>query len=386
MKSFMITLLPAILHAELNSYPLKLDNGLALTPQMGWNSWNHYACGITEAIMKSTMDSLVSTGLAKAGYIYANVDDCWASSRLANGTVVADPKTFPDGMASLADYAHSKNMKFGLYSDAGTKTCAGRPGSLGYETVDANTYAAWGVDYLKYDNCNSGSTPMQDRYNAMRDALNKTGRPIFFSMCSWGGGNVDFWGNNTGNSWRTTGDISDHWNSMIGNWDHNGPASSASPGGWNDPDMLEVGNGGMSTTEYITHFSLWCIGKAPLLIGCDITKMSSDTKMILMNDEAIAVNQDKTGLQASMKSNTNSNNYQVYSTPLENKAIAVLFLNRLTTSGSIGVTWQQLGLNSAQKYVVRDLWQHKDVATVSGSYNATVAGHGVVFLKLTPSN
>eukprot|EP01084_Bolivina_argentea_P286209 490954_1 len=268
MKTALVALLlPTVIFAELDSYPLKLDNGLGLTPQMGWNSWNHYACNINQDVMMSTMKTLVSSGLKDAGYIYANIDDCWAGSRMANGSVVPDTKTFSNGIAPLTQYAHSVGLKFGLYSDAGTKTCAGRPGSLGYETDDANTYASWGVDYLKYDNCNSGSTPMQQRYNTMRDALNATGRQIFFSMCSWGGDNVDYWGNNTGNSWRTTGDISDKWSSMLSNWDHNGPASSASPGGWNDPDMLEVGNGGMSTTEYMTHFSLWCIGKAPLLIG-----------------------------------------------------------------------------------------------------------------------
>lgn len=384
MKLITAAVLPAALYAELASYPLKLDNGLGLTPQMGWNSWNHYACNINQDIMKSTMDSLVSTGLAKAGYIYANVDDCWAASRMDNGSVVSDPKTFPDGMAALADYAHSKNLKFGLYSDAGTKTCAGRPGSLGYETDDANSYASWNVDYLKYDNCNSGSTPMTDRYAAMRDALNNTGRPIFFSMCSWGAGDVDSWGNNTGNSWRTTGDIRDSWDSMIGNWDHNGPAASAGPGGWNDPDMLEVGNGGMSTTEYMTHFSLWCVGKAPLLIGCDITKMSDDTKTILMNEEAIAVNQDKLGVQATRK--MQNGQYEAYSGPLEGDAVALVLLNRDNKSASIGVSWDQLGLNTAQKYTVRDLWAHKDIGVMTGSYNATVESHGVSFVKMTPTN
>eukprot|EP00483_Globobulimina_turgida_P008660 UN08678 len=205
-------------------------------------------------------------------------------------------------------------------------------------------------------------------------------------MCSWGGDNVDYWGNNTGNSWRTTGDIGDNWGSMLSNWDHNGPSASASPGGWNDPDMLEVGNGGMTTTEYITHFSLWCIGKAPLLIGCDITKMSADTQMILMNEEAIAINQDKYGIQATRKTNTNGGNYQVYSTPLSNNQVAVLFLNRASSSGTIEVTWQELGLQSTQTYVIRDLWKKQNVATRAGNYSTSVASHGVAFLKFTPSN
>merc|ERR1712130_303820 len=189
-----------------------------------------------------------------------------------------------------------------------------------------------------------------------------------------------------GNSWRTTGDISDRWNSMLSNWDRNGPAASASPGGWNDPDMLEVGNGGMTTTEYKTHFSLWCIGKAPLLIGCDITKMSEDTKEILMNSEAIAVNQDKMGVQCTEKMNTNNGQHNAYSAPLEDNAVAVVLLNRMNMSADIEVSWEQLGLDSNQKYVIRDLWAHKDIATQSGSYKATVDGHGVAFVKMTPSN
>eukprot|EP01083_Nonionella_stella_P136015 413728_1 len=385
MHAILTLYLPYVLHAELKSYPLKLNNGLALTPQMGWNSWNHYACGITEDIMKSTMDALVSTGLAKAGYIYANVDDCWAGNRNTEGNVVPDTKSFPNGMASLADYAHSQGLRFGLYSDAGRLTCAGRPGSLGYETNDAQSYASWKVDYLKYDNCYSTTEPMQDRYHAMRDALNSTGRPIFFSMCSWGGDEVDYWGNTTGNSWRTTGDIRDSWTSMLSNWDHNGPAASAGPGGWNDPDMLEVGNGGMSTTEYITHFSLWCIGKAPLLIGCDITSMTNDTKMILMNEEAIAVNQDKLGVQCTEKWTGNDGEYNVYSAPLINDEVAVVLLNRMETSGNISVSWQQLGLEPTQKYVVRDLWKHKNVGTMDKGYGTTVEGHGAVFVKLSPT-
>ena len=198
----------------------------------------------------------------------------------------------------MADYAHEKGLLFGLYSDAGEKTCAERPGSLGYEKEDAETYAEWGIDYLKYDNCFNTGKPSRERYPAMKDALNKTNHPIFYSICQWGEENIPTWGKEVGNSWRTTGDISDNWNSMLKIIDYNDQwYKYAGPGGWNDPDMLEVGNGGMTLTEYKTHFGLWAISKAPLLIGCDITKMTDNIKNILTNSEIIAINQDKLGEQ-----------------------------------------------------------------------------------------
>jgi alpha-galactosidase len=279
---------------------LALDNGLGLTPQMGWNSWNHFGCNINENLIKQTADTFISSGLSSHGYIYINLDDCWeAPQRDSNGNLYGNPSTFPNGMKSLGDYIHSKGLKYGIYSDAGYNTCAGRPASLGHETADANSYASWGVDYLKYDNCNTDGSPPEKRYPVMRDALNATGRPIFFSMCEWGVDNPATWAGDVGNSWRTTGDISDSWSSMIGKFDQNAPLYSyAHPGAWNDPDMLEVGNGGMTTDEYTTHFSLWAAMKSPLLIGCDVNNMSNATKTILTNDEVIAINQDKLGKQA----------------------------------------------------------------------------------------
>jgi len=277
---------------------LALDNGLGRTPQMGWNSWNKFACNINEQLIKDTIDSLVDNGFVDAGYNYINLDDCWQIDRDANNVIIADPNAFPSGIKALADYAHSKGMKFGLYSDAGTGTCQGRPGSLGYEDIDARTYAEWGVDYLKYDNCNSGSTKPEERYPIMRDALNKSGRSIFYSMCEWGVDDPAKWAKTVGNSWRTTGDIGDSWNSMIGIIDKNNEwADYAGPGGWNDPDMLEVGNGGMTYDEYRTHFSLWALSKAPLLIGCDVTNKDPKTFEILLNKEVIAIDQDKLGVQ-----------------------------------------------------------------------------------------
>ena len=275
-----------------------VDNGLGITPQMGWNTWNKFQCNISEQLIRDSIDALNKSGLIEVGYKYINLDDCWQSSRDENGKIVPDPNAFKNGIKPLADYAHSKGLLFGLYSDAGIKTCAGRPGSLGYEEKDAQTYAEWGVDYLKYDNCFNNDIKSIDRYPKMSEALNKTGRPIFYSICQWGEDEVATWAKKYGNSWRTTGDISDNWNSMLRIIDLNDKWHNYSgPGGWNDPDMLEVGNGGMNWTEYKTHFSLWAISKAPLIIGCDITKMDNKTKEILSNTEVIAVNQDKLGIQ-----------------------------------------------------------------------------------------
>eukprot|EP01111_Echinosteliopsis_oligospora_P002805 TRINITY_DN1438_c0_g1_i1.p1 TRINITY_DN1438_c0_g1~~TRINITY_DN1438_c0_g1_i1.p1 ORF type:complete len:510 (+),score=182.54 TRINITY_DN1438_c0_g1_i1:69-1598(+) len=294
MKSKILILVVALVASSVNG----LDNGLASKPQMAWNSWNHFACNINETLIQATAKAIASGPLAKAGYNYVNMDDCWAKSRDSNGNIQADPDAFPSGVKALADYVHSLGLKFGLYSDAGTNTCAGRPGSLGYEKNDANTYASWGVDYLKYDNCNNNNIKPEQRYPPMRDALNATGRPILFSMCEWGVDNPGEWAPKIGNSWRTTNDINDSWDSMTWNLDlSNEWASYAGPGGWNDPDMLEVGNGGMTYDEYKAHFSLWALSKSPLIIGCDVTSMSNETIEILTNEEVIAINQDDLGVQ-----------------------------------------------------------------------------------------
>jgi len=284
--SFLITLITS------------LDNGLGLTPQMGWNTWNKFKCKINETLILNSIDALNASRLLKLGYNYMNLDDCWQIKRDENKTIVPD-KTFPNGIKPLADYAHSKGMYFGLYSDAGNYTCQLRPGGYGYEEIDAKTYAEWGVDYLKYDNCWNGGISSKIRYPRMRDALLKQERPIFYSICQWGEEDIPTWGKDVGNSWRTTDDISDTWSSMIKIIDKNDKwYMYGGPGGWNDPDMLEVGNGGMTTTEYRTHFSLWAISKAPLIIGCDIINMSDETFEILSNEEVIAVNQDELGEQA----------------------------------------------------------------------------------------
>lgn len=361
-----------------------LDNGLGLTPQMGWNSWNHFHCNVNDGLIRDTAKAMVDTGLHNHGYEYVNIDDCWAKSRASDGTIQPDPNAFPD-MKKLADYVHSLGLKFGLYSDAGTKTCAGRPASLGYETNDANTYAQWGVDYLKYDNCNNGGSKPEVRYPVMRDALNKTGRHIFFSMCEWGQDNPATWAPKVGNSWRTTGDIGDNWKSMISRADQNaGLWSYAGPGAWNDPDMLEVGNGGMTTDEYKTHFSLWCIMKAPLLIGCDLTKISDDALNILTNDCVIGVNQDPLGIQGNRTKQDGTS--EVWQVPLKNGTRVALAVNRGDSATDITIQWTDIGFPSSASANVFDLWDgSKMIGKFTGSVTAkAIPTHGVAMYRVEP--
>ncbi|KAH7689998.1 Glycoside hydrolase family 27 protein [Dioscorea alata] len=341
-----------------------IDNGLAKTPQMGWNSWNHFRCGITEQLIKET-------------------DDCWGESdRDSEGNLVAKRSTFPSGIKSLADYVHGKGLKLGIYSDAGSQTCSKTmPGSLDHEEQDANTFASWGVDYLKYDNCNNPGTSPKERYNTMSKALLNSGRSIFFSLCEWGQENPATWASGVGNSWRTTGDIEDNWESMLSKADENDQwASYAGPGGWNDPDMLEVGNGGMTTEEYRAHFSLWALAKAPLLIGCDVRSMSSETKDILGNSEVIAVNQDGLGVQGrKVKSN---NGLEVWAGALSGGRVAVVLLNRSGSQASITANWSDIGLQSSQAEV-RDLWKHS-TSKAKGQITSTVDSHACKMYVLTP--
>ena len=351
---------------------------------MGWNSWNHFHCNINQTVVMETADAFISSGLNKFGYMYVNIDDCWARSRDSKGVVQPDPDNFTD-FQGMIDHVHSKGLKFGLYSDAGTKTCAGRPGSLGHETTDANTYAMWKVDYLKYDNCNNNGISPETRYSTMRDALNATGRPLFYSLCDGGQDNPAEWGPKVGNSWRTTHDIRDDWDSMIERADLNNDwYKYAGPGGWNDPDMLEVGNGGMSTTEDETHFSLWCLMKAPLLIGCDVRMMSNNTFRILTNSEVIAINQDKLGVQGNKV--TSDGTKEVWAGPLSDGSFAVLLLNRGNETTAITANWKDFGLDPSKEASVRDLWAHKDLPVAKGSVTANVDKHGVVMFRITPTH
>jgi len=357
-----------------------LDNGLARTPAMGWNSWNKFGCSINETLIKEVADAMVSTGLAAAGYEYVNLDDCWQVSRdKTTGEIQADPQAFPSGIQALADYVHNKSLKFGLYSDAGLYTCQKRPGGLYHEDIDAQTYAKWGVDYLKYDNCYNAGLPPKWRYPRMRDALNKTGRPIYYSLCEWGQDDPWEWAADIGNSWRTTGDISDKWDSFIDILEKQVPiASAGAPGGWNDPDMLEVGNGGMTTNEYEAHFALWAFLKAPLIVGCDIRSMSNDTLRILTNKEIIAVNQDSLGKPATRLFYQGSQ--EIWGSPVADGFAAVLF-NQGASAANITAPFKLFNITGSAK--IRDLQAHQDLGTFQNSFTTQVQPHSVVVIKLT---
>ncbi len=371
---------------------LGTPNGLALVPPMGWNSWNKFACNVNEKLIRAAADSLVSSGMKEAGYTYIVVDDCWQGVRDAAGNIQPDAKKFPSGMKALADYVHAKGLKFGIYSDAGTKTCAGFPGSRGHEFQDAAQYAAWGADYLKYDWCDTGTQDAPSSYLTMSQALQATGRPIVFSLCEWGGTKPWLWAKNIGNLWRTTGDIADIWDGVHPNGYSIGVlrivdmqadlAPYAGPGHWNDPDMLEVGNGGMTDSEYRAHFSLWAIMAAPLIAGNDLATMSQATKAILMNRDVIAVDQDPLGVAGTRI--VKDGDAEVWARPLKGGARAVVLLNRGVSPRQIEVTWEQLHYPMGLMAKVRDLWLHKDLTPATGRASAVVAGHAVVMLTIRP--
>jgi alpha-galactosidase len=356
---------------------------------MGFNNWNSTNCraDFNETMIKGIADIFVSRGLKDVGFQYVNIDDCWAlPSRNAQGNLVADPARFPSGMKALGDYIHARGLKFGIYTSAGTKTCntAGFPGGLGHEQADANLFASFGVDYLKYDNCNNQGVDAVQRYTAMRDALANTGRPITYSITEWGRTGppkVWEWGKDVGNLWRTTGDISDNWGSMIGKAQFNRTLTQwAGPGHWNDPDMLEIGNGGMTATEYRTHFSLWAIMAAPLLIGSDLRRVNEDTFTILKNTDVIAIDQDRLGRQATVISN--SDGHVVYSRVLANGDRAVALSNENTATATISTTAAAIGLGGSPSYTLKDLWS-KATRTTTGAISTSVPGHGTVLYRVS---
>jgi alpha-galactosidase len=358
------------------------DNGLARTPPMGWNSWNKFAGKVDDAVVRGAADALVATGMKDAGYIYVNIDDTWQGPRDAQGNITANRK-FPD-MKALADYVHSKGLKIGIYSGPGPKTCAGYEGGYGHEEQDAKTFVAWGFDYLKYDWCSAGriykDDDMQAVYQKMGDALFKAGRPIVFSLCQYGRVDVWKWGPQVGgNLWRTTGDISDNWKSMedIG-FRQFVIAPYARAGHWNDPDMLEVGNGGMTDDEYRTHMTLWALLAAPLLAGNDLRTMSEETKSILMNREVIAIDQDPEAKP--VKKIFEEGPTLIASRPLQDDSMAVGLFNRGEAAATITVRWADLGLTG--RLAVRDLWAHKDLDAIADQYSATVPSHGVVLIRV----
>ena len=367
------------------------DNGLAKTPPMGWNSWNKFGCNVSEKLVKEMADAMVTSGMRDAGYLYLVIDDCWQISRDEQGNIQPDPQRFPSGMKSLADYVHAKGLKFGLYSDAGTLTCQKRPGSRGYEFQDARQYAAWEVDYLKYDWCSTTTQNAQASYSIMRDALLKSGRPIVFSICEWGTAKPWLWARDVGNLWRTTGDIQDCWDCKR-TWGgmgvvhildlQDGLESHAGPGHWNDPDMLEVGNGGMTTTEYRSHFSLWCLLSAPLMAGNDLRTMSGEIKEILTNREVIAVDQDPLGLQG--RRVKREGDQEVWSKQLADGGRAVVLFNRGAQAAQLSVSWTEIGYPQNLPAQVRDLWAAKDLGKMSGKFTAEVPSHGVVMITVKP--
>lgn len=365
----LLLLLPVIGRAQTRE-------SLSLTPQMGWSSWNNFQGNINEDIIKSIADAMVASGLKDAGYTYINIDDCWHGKRDADGFIQADPKHFPHGIKALADYVHSRGLKLGIYSDAGSETCAGRPGSLGHEYQDALQYARWGIDYLKYDWCNTTNINAQGAYQLMRDAIQAAGRPIFFSMCEWGDNHPWRWAKGIGDSWRIGPDIWCSFDStrvfptyiqcsIIDCINRNDSLRSyAGPGHWNDPDMLEVGNG-LPVNQDRAHFTMWCMMASPLILGNDVRNMSDETKAILTNRDLIAIDQDKLGVQGLRFLIREGLEY--WFKPLSNGDWAMTIFNPTRQPLSCSLNWQDFNLTDEEVskrstafdqnvYKIKNLW------------------------------
>ncbi len=376
---------------------------MALTPPMGWNSWNRFGCDVNEQLIRETADAMVSSGMKAAGYQYVVIDDCWQGERDALGFIQPDPGRFPSGMKALADYIHSKGLKFGIYSDAGWKTCGGHPGSRGYEYQDALTYAKWGVDYLKYDWCNTEGLNAEGAYLTMRDALFAAGRPIVFSICEWGDNQPWEWGKDIGHLWRTTGDITAIFDGQEGHgtWNSWGVSQIldmrenirqyAGPDHWNDPDMLEVGNG-MTIAEDRAHFALWCIQAAPLIAGNDLRDMSPEVRDILTNKELIAIDQDPLGIQGFKY--LVKDNWEVWAKPLNKGDLALCFLNRTLEPVKVDLDWKKYPVKDDEfhyyylfnenEYKIRDLWLKKEIGTTAKPFSTQIGAHDVIVLRLSP--
>eukprot|EP01012_Entosiphon_sulcatum_P006401 TRINITY_DN13011_c0_g1_i1.p1 TRINITY_DN13011_c0_g1~~TRINITY_DN13011_c0_g1_i1.p1 ORF type:complete len:424 (+),score=61.20 TRINITY_DN13011_c0_g1_i1:49-1320(+) len=405
-----------------------LNNGVGLTPAMGFSTWNHFQERISDGLIRQLADAMAANGLRDAGYVYLNVDDGWAVGRSnATGEIIPDPKLFPNGMKSLADYVHSRGLRFGIYTARGSRTCLGRPGSDGYEAIDARTYAQWGVDYLKEDSC--GGTEhgtIWEQYVRMRDALNATGRPIYFSVTQllpytdaypdmhcygstafttfpWTAQGLDV--RQLANSYLVeycnNADVFGHTGGVPGGgMDAQGFLNNldaqqyltydnlTAPGSWNDNDMLEVCNGMQTYVEYRSQFATWCILASPLILGNDVRTLSPQCKEIVLNGEAIAVNQDPLGIRGRVayQSDPVTKAIQVYSKRLHDGSVACVVFNRAGSTTSFTVTWPMLGLAAGTTTKVRDLWLHQDVATgVRNEYNVTVVSHDSAFLRFSPS-
>jgi alpha-galactosidase len=380
-------------------------DGLALTPPMGWNSWNHFGCDIDEKLMRETAETLVATGLREAGYVYVNLDDCWHGERDADGFIHADRQRFPSGIEALADYVHARGLKLGIYSDAGRKTCGGKPGSQGYEFQDARTYARWGVDYLKYDWCNTGEGAAKrnpvEASTTMRDALAAAGRPIVFSICEWGDSKPWEWAGDVGHLWRTTGDITNCWDCVVnhGSWQSNGILPildlqsglrrHAGPGHWNDPDMMEVGN--LPTLgEDRAHFAMWAMLAAPLIIGTDVRELDPAVLAVLKNEGVIAVNQDPRGIQGFPFLKTGE--LEIWVKVLDGGDFALAFLNRGSTplTERFDFATTELGDDlvqwrpdfAAETYRIVDLWTGEQSGTSSQPMELEIAAHDARIFRL----
>lgn len=382
---------------EAKALPDSVFNSLAQTPPMGWNSWNKFGCDVSESLMKEMADAMVESGMKDAGYEYIVIDDCWQIGRDSLGNIIPDPVRFPNGIKALADYIHSKGLKLGIYSCAGSYTCQGRPGSRGYQFQDARQYAAWGVDYLKYDWCSNEGQNARAAYQTMSDAIKLSGRPIVFSICEWGENQPWKWGKGIGHMWRVTPDIRDCYQCKF-DWGGVGVLDIidimadlypyAGPGHWNDAEMLEIGNGGMTRDEYMTHFSMWCMLATPLMAGNDLRKMDTETKEILTNKEVIAVNQDKLGQQA--RRFMDMGEKEIWAKPLANGELAVCFLNRTESVWKLNYDWHKQTIYFADQvnmrkneYVIRDLWKHQNIGTTKDNAKYEIAPHGVLMVRLS---
>lgn len=376
---------------------------LALTPPMGWNSWNTFATDINEELVKGIADAFVSEGYKEAGYDYIVLDDGWmAMERDENGDLMADPDKFPSGMKALADYIHSKGLKFGLYNCAGWKTCAGYPGSRGHEYQDAKKYAEWGVDFLKYDWCNTENLNAKGAYQTMRDAIHAAGRPILFSICEWGNNQPWEWGAEMGHMWRATGDIINCWDceigfgswASLGVWEiirkREGIRSYSGPGHWNDFDMMEVGNG-MSDGEDRVHFAMWVMLASPLIMGNDVRNASLDTREILTNKEVIAINQDSLGIMAFMHSNEGG--FEIWAKPLANDEWALVFVNMKEEEQLLSFDWKKHPILDGQngrsiifndgEYQIRDLYNRRDIGSTNSPLEISIPGHDLLMVRLS---
>jgi len=402
MKNSKLFLLIAFVSCLLLPLHAQKFNNLAQTPPMGWNSWNKFACDVSEVLIRETADAMVSSGMKAAGYEYIIIDDCWQVSRDSLGFIIPDSKRFPSGIKALADYVHSKGLKFGIYSCAGDKTCGGRPAGRGHEYQDAVMYAKWGVDYLKYDWCNTDKLNAEGSYITMRDALHEAGRPIVFSLCEWGNNKPWLWAKEVGHLWRTTGDIyncfdciNDHgtwksWGVMQIIDKQDSLRQYAGPGHWNDPDMLEVGNG-MSLNESRAHFSMWCMLAAPLVAGNDLRTMTPEIQSVLANKEVVAVDQDSLGIEGFRYSIKDS--VETWLKPLKDGQWAVFLLNRSKSLKTIHLDWKTFAVTDSfsnrtldttgkEIYKMRDLWLNKNTGDTRKPTKVIIPAHDILCLKL----